>query len=202
MGYQYDIFLSYLRSNEISRQWVNEIFYPLFEPLVSEALNKDAAIFMDTQDIRGGMFWEQKIKQALAHSRIMVSILTPRYFQSEWCMREFTVMLYRQGQVQLENSNTGLIVPLKIFDGEYFPKQASDIQILDCNDFCRIGDAMKSSQIYIDLQSALVKWVVDVATAVVNAPEWDSDWQTDEWLENPYQNWKPLPSVSSKPPKL
>jgi hypothetical protein len=204
MGYDYDIFLTYLRSNPLSLQWVNDIFYPLFEPLVSEAANAHVRIFKDTESIMSGMNWKNRIKQALAHSKIMVPVFSPLYFQSKWCLREFTAMYYRQCQLNLAtiNNPNGLILPVKIFDGQHFPQQAADIHTLDCTSYFRVGEAVKTSLIYLELQEKLIGWVDQVAAAIQAAPAWDAAWKSDAWLEDPYKNWAPIPPARFNAPKL
>ena len=201
MAYQYDVFLSYNRKFPHG-DWVNDIFYPLFKPYLEEALNiKSVKIFKDTTDIKSGQAWEKKIKNAVIHSKIMVSIFSPAYFNSEWCKREFAIMDYRQRQcgfLTIENPN-GLIIPLKIFDGEHFPEYANSLQIFDCNNFNRVG-AVKQSPLYIEFQGMLQKWVEDVAIAYNNVPEWNDAWKHADWINKSWVDLDRLNSSSSKKP--
>ncbi len=189
MSYQYDVFLSYNRKFPHG-QWVDEIFYPLFIPYLEDALNEEVSIFRDMEEIEGGSAWPQRLKNALAHSKCMVSVLSPSYFRSEWCMKEFVVMHHRQrqlGYLTVEKPN-GLIIPLNLFDGEYFPDYANELQMLDCRNFNGVGEGMKRTQLYIDFQGVLQEWVCDVAKTVNNAPDWDAVWLSDGWLDIPLNN--------------
>lgn len=186
MGYQYDVFLSYRRKHPYGK-WVDEIFYPLFVPYLEEAANKDISIFKDTEEIEAGSAWPQRIRNALANSRCMVSILIPSYFRSEWCLKEFAVMDYRQKRLGYltDQKPEGLIVPIKLFDGEHFPEDVQQIQMLDCREFLRAEEGVKKAQLFLDLDGVLQKWVYDVAAAMARAPEWDAAWLSDEWLDIP-----------------
>jgi len=188
MDYQYDVFLSYNRKFPYG-QWVDEIFYPLFLPYLEDAVNRDVSVFKDTEKTRVGSAWPQRLKNAIAHSRCMVSIFSPSYFRSKWCMKEFWIMYHRQrqlGYLTVENPG-GLIVPVNISDGEHFPSYAKELQMLDCRDFNRIGEGVKKTELYIDFQGVLQQWVVDAAAAVKNAPQWDPGWLTPEWLDIPVE---------------
>lgn len=189
MAYKYDVFLSYNRKFPHG-DWVNDLFYPLFKSYLDDALNKDVQIFKDSQEIQTGNDFNLKIRNALVHSKIMVSIFSPSYFRSEWCMREFSTIFHRQkslGFLTLENP-AGLIIPLRLFDGEHYPDYARSLQMLDCIDFNMVGPCVKQAQIYLDLQKKLQVWVYEVAKAVNSAPNFDSNWLKEEWVENPYEN--------------
>jgi len=202
MAYEYDIFLSYNRQFPYG-EWVNEIFYPLFKPYIDEALNKDVKIFKDSEEIKTGNDWTLKIRNALIKSRMMVSIFTPAYFRSEWCMREFSTIYYRQkslGFLTLQNP-TGLIVPVKIFDGQHFPEYACNLQMLNCIAYNRVGAGVKQTPLYIDLQGKLQDWVNDVADAFDKTPDFNSEWMNEDWVEKPFEkmNTVKLPTVINPP---
>lgn len=204
MEYQYDIFLSYNRKFPHG-EWVNEIFFPLFKSYVDEATNKDVKIFKDIQDIQSGNDWKFKIRNALVRSKIMVAIFSPSYFRSEWCMKEFSAIYNRQkklGFLTLENP-TGLIIPIKIFDGEHFPEYASNLQMFNCIEFNRVGQGVKHTNLYIDFQGELQKWVYEVADALKNVPAFDTNWEKEEWVENSFEDLSVMQLPTNiKPPTL
>ena len=203
MGYRYDVFLSYNRKFPYGL-WVDEIFCPLFVPYLEDALNQRVSLFKDTEEIEGGSAWPHRIKNALAHSKCMVSIFSPSYFRSEWCLKEFSIMYYRQkqlGYLTLEKPH-GLILPVNIFDGEHFPGCARELQMLNCIDFNRVGEGMKKTKLYIDLQGLLQNWVYDVATSIHNAPGWDEGWLTPDWLDIPFDYVRKENTARVKKPNL
>ena len=203
MAYKYDVFLSYNRKYPHGK-WVMETFYPFFKSFIEEALNiEDANIFIDSEEIKSGQAWDAKIKDALIHSRVMVSILSPAYFNSLWCKKEFAVLDYRQrrcGYMTTDNPN-GIIVPIKIFDGEHFPDYVNEgIQISDFNKFLRIGLESSPTPLFIEFQDHLIDWINSVAHAYNNAPEWNDEWKTDEWIEKSWEDLDKLKSIASKKP--
>lgn len=185
MAYTFDIFLSYSRKS-LNEQWVNEIFYPLFIPYVTEALGREIYVFKDTKKILTAFDWENTILFALSQSRIMVSVLSPSYFMSDWCQKEFKIMHYRQLQLGFmsEKNPSGIIVPIRLNDGDYFPEIVKKIQSLDLRNFFRIGDGFKCTPRFVEFQDNLLSWANDVAHAIVISPEWADEWGSKEWIKN------------------
>lgn len=185
MSYQYDIFISY-RRKAIPKRWLEEMFLPLFTDYLEESLGGGTLkIFRDEKAIESGDHWKNKIKNALATSKCIVPILLPSYFHSEWCLKELAIIHNRQiklGYNTLKNPS-GLIIPLKIRDGDFFPKEIKDLQIFDCNDFYRVGKGVENTELYLNFQNKLIVWIEEVAKAVKNAPEWNKDWLNEDWLD-------------------
>ena len=188
MAYEYDVFLSYNRKFPHGN-WVNDVFFPLFESYLADSLNvRKAKIFKDDREIHSGTDWAKQIRKGLVHSKAMVSIFSPAYFNSEWCMREFATIYHRQLACGFltDEAPDGLIVPLQLFDGQHFPAFGNRHQMLDCRDYNMEGPAFKTTAQYIEFQRKLQKWVDDVAAAVNRAPAWDASWIGQEWVEDAY----------------
>jgi len=49
--------------------------------------------FFDKKSIITGDYWESKIRQGLRSSRLFLAVLSPNYFASEWCRKEWTEYL-------------------------------------------------------------------------------------------------------------
>ncbi len=201
MAYQYDVFLSYSRM-PIHHSWVNDIFLELFEPYLTETLNQKVRIFKDDKEIESGQDWSNRIKSALAHSKCMISIYTPAYFRSEWCVKEFAIMDYRQQQLGFTTLDDPrrLILPINIFDGVHFPKYATRFQYVDFRDF--IWKGIEKTQPYIDFQRELLTWVEQVAKAINECPDWNADWLQDEWLEKPHLSYPINNNIQVQQPLL
>lgn len=184
MAYKYDVFISYRRENT-SKRWVEESFLPIFRSFLSEALGgREVTIFRDVEGIEGGQNWKAKICRALAYSKCLVPVFLPSYFHSEWCVRELSIIYDRQkkcGLNTIERPN-GLIIPLKVRDGKYFPEKLQEINILNCNDYYRIGGGFETTPRFVDFQDILSKWVEEVANAIEGAPEWDESWLSEDYL--------------------
>ncbi len=189
MAYQYDVFLSYSRRN-ISANWVNDIFMPLFKDYLDGAVGRGTKVFQDINGIEGNDAWDSRLKNALAHSKTMVCIWIPQYFDSEWCRRELAVFLNRE---KIHNFRTtqqpqGLICPINIFDGQHFPAYVANMQYCDCVKYNRTGEGFKQTVGYNDLQEVLQNFAYDVAKAINIAPAWQTEWLQPKFLDTPYTN--------------
>lgn len=182
MAYEYDIFLSYNRKFPHG-DWVNDMFYPLFSSYICDSLNKDVKIFKDNNNINPGEIWPESLKNALVKSKVMVSIFSPAYFRSEWCMKEFNVMYHRQIECKL-NPKNGLIIPCKLFDGRHYPKVARNIQSLDCREYNLVGEGFKKSELYLKFQNDLQEWTEKLVTVFKNVPNWDKRFESKEWTDD------------------
>lgn len=76
----------------------------------------------------------------------------------------------------------GLVAPLNVFDGHYFPKKARQIQWVDCQRFWVVGDGFSKTERYIEFQDVLRAWANDIATIISHAPDWQSDWIESDFL--------------------
>lgn len=185
MAYEYDVFISYRRESD-PKEWTQDIFLPKFKAYLGAELGKTLNIFIDKQGIEGGQYWEDTLKIALAKSKCLVPVLMPSYFQSEWCVREFSVLYHRQEQ--LVPKPNSLIVPFVIWDGDHFPPPAKALQYFPCHEYYLTGKGFLDSPRYLEFQEKLKDWVVDVAKAIRSAPAWDSNWLDDTWLNLPFGN--------------
>ena len=185
MSYKHDVFMSY--TNGYIRQWVQNIFCPLFEPLVSNRLGRDIDIFIDRKGLSGGDSWPLELHNALAHSRCLVAFWSPKYFNSEWCRKESAVMLYRAQQLgyhSLENPS-GLVFPFTVFDsrGERLPDSVKHIHRFDCTEYVLTAGYFPKTRRYLEFEERLREWSKPVAKIITNAPTWNSSWLKQEWLE-------------------
>jgi hypothetical protein len=94
-------------------------------------------------------------------------------------------MLYRETQTGFRTiaNPRGLLAPVNVFDGQFFPAKAKQIQWLECQRFWVIGDGFSKTERYIEFQDILRSWAIDVATVIENAPEWQAAWMDNDWLQ-------------------
>lgn len=87
MDTDYEVFVSYSKED---REWASELLDAI-QDVFKKSGGRELRIFMYTQDIKNGEAWEQHIGTALEKSYIMLAILSPAYFHSSWCKREWTL---------------------------------------------------------------------------------------------------------------
>jgi hypothetical protein len=184
-GYHYDVFLSYLHDPPCGR-WVKDHFLPYFLFQLGNALNRHAHVFFDRTGLHLGDNWPLKLHQALAHSRCLLAIWSPLYFQSEWCSNESEIMRFRQEKLGLGTIDNprGLIGGVKINDGIFFPPYAKKSQWADFEKYFIDGPTFYQTPLHAEFQRDIVPLANDVAEVIAGAPAWSADWLTDPWTND------------------
>ena len=186
MSYDYDVFLSY-KSGKIYGRWVLEVFFDYFKENLEQSLGRKVNIFIDKSDINDGDDWQARIKRSLLKSRCVVAVLSPLYFQSEWCKRECATMLFREETLGLRDIKNplGLISAIILHDGDMFPKLIGKIQRRSWHDFALVGKGFENTETFIDFQKELKKYSDNVATMIKSAPQFNDEWLDDKWVDEP-----------------
>ncbi|CAN2040430.1 putative TIR domain-containing protein [Candidatus Magnetomoraceae bacterium gMMP-15] len=99
----YFCFFSYARKNfdHYMKQFYNDLINEL------ELLNGgsyEKICFRDTRSINTGEWWEESLARGIATSRILISMLSPSYFESEWCGKEWQIFNKRINEYKKEHS--------------------------------------------------------------------------------------------------
>ena len=113
MIYNYEYFISYAhKDNEDG--FVDKFVERLKDnPELKELFGAKPRVFYDKSTIRGMDDWERKIRSALDTSRFMIVLLSPNYFQSEYCAKEFVQWLRSEMQHFILGEG---IAPFQIID--------------------------------------------------------------------------------------
>lgn len=187
MEYEYDVFISYKRGGVASERWVQEYFYPFLKDWLDTSLGKKQKIFMDTKEIRNGDDWKRRIKKSLAKSKCMIAILSPLYFDSEWCKAEFSIMLHREKTLgyRTDDKPDGLISGILIQEGENFPNIVQEMQCPNWKDYVRVGKGFESCSKFPEFQDRVVSYATSFAEIIRNVPPWDDIWMSREFLDDP-----------------
>jgi len=85
----YGLFVSYARADD-GDGWVTRLV-----EAIGEVVGPDA-LFFDRKEIRSMDDWRQRIHVGLNSARMMLAVVSPAYFQSEWCRRECEAYLERE----------------------------------------------------------------------------------------------------------
>lgn len=91
MQFAKDIFISYAHIDDESliesqRGWISE-FHRALEIRLAQLLGRRPNIWRD-MSLQGNHIFDQQIVSQFANVAIMISILTPRYVKSDWCIKE------------------------------------------------------------------------------------------------------------------
>ncbi len=91
MKFEKDIFISYAHIDdeplvESQNGWITE-FHRVLAIRLSQLLGRRPIIWRDP-DLQGNHIFDQQIVDQFSQVAIMISILTPRYAKSDWCVKE------------------------------------------------------------------------------------------------------------------
>lgn len=99
-----DIFISYARVDneplplsENQKGWISE-FHRFLEIRLTQLLGDKASIWRDER-VQGNDYFSEVIVRKVLNVRLLISVLSPRYVKSEWCMKELRAFheSYRRG---------------------------------------------------------------------------------------------------------
>ena len=177
MDYEYDIFISYRRSDDDWVRWTQEHFVRLLRSLLHPSLGR-VRIFID-HDIEAGTAWPSRLAQALARSRLMVPILCRDYFRSEWCRMELAVMHHREQIADLRSAINpwGLIIPVIIDDGDCFPSVIRQMQSEKIHEYANpfMRDGSPKQEAFAERLRTRICPAIHAALAHV--PPFDPGWE-------------------------
>ena len=124
MPYNYDYFISYAHADNQSEdsqsgfvdEFVNKLRNsPEHQQMFGEKVN----VFFDKTEIHSMSDWDNNIRSNLASSRFLIVLLSPGYFHSEYCAREFDWWMQHEMHRRVLGEGTApiLIVDVaKIYD--------------------------------------------------------------------------------------
>jgi hypothetical protein len=91
----YDVFLSYARRDPEIELDIERLAQAVKDEFV-RVTGGDLRIFID-KSIHYGDSWPNALEDALASSKVLLACLSPAYFQSEWCRKEWMSFFAREG---------------------------------------------------------------------------------------------------------
>jgi hypothetical protein len=175
MAYEWDVFLSYRRSNDWPR-FVEKQFYPKLKHWLDTTLGDSAEIFVDVQAIEAGDDWPYDLAYGLAHSKIMVCLWSAEYFTSKWCALELAQMLARRKSLAGPAGRLpSLIIAALIHDSQNLPLELKRIQQFPMQDYSNpwiAAGSLTEERLAVEIE----KLAGHVAKALKNAPEYDESW--------------------------
>ena len=108
-GHAYDLFVSYSTRDV---EWVR----PFYEDLVTD-INRwaDADIypFLDKTRLQPGYVWSEELLAAVSDSAVLIPVLSPRFFQSDYCQKETKAFIDAFGLLS-GSAHRSRILPVKL----------------------------------------------------------------------------------------
>jgi hypothetical protein len=176
VSYIYDVFISYAQT-EPSKGWVRSYFVPVLREYLAVELPDECRVFLDGDDLRPGGTQTEELKRNLHRSRVMVPVFSTAYFRSKWCNAELECLMEREALLGRRTTQTpkGLIFPVKLFDGKFYPKRVSNITFADFSAFAHAAadSPFRSSPSYLDFRTRVREFVLDLSETLLNPPPWE-----------------------------
>jgi hypothetical protein len=172
----YDVFLSYSRKGG-SPGWVHHHFLPKLRDCLTDEIGYVPTIFVD-QGMAVGSRWPDELANALRRSKILVSIYSPQYFRSEWCVAEWHSMADRERMLGLTSPEltTGLIFPVLYSDSQNFPEYGRDRMWHDMKGLDRPEPGFQGTADWHEFHKRMRTIAVDVERLLLQAPPWQPEW--------------------------
>ena len=162
--YQYDFFVSYQHGSHMSTL-VEQLITTLRSELAL-SLN-EVRIFFDVREISLGMAFSESTRDALLHSKLLLVIATPAYFQSNFCMAELLTFMTRS-----EMTGQDLIIPVVLRGPAYFPDFFLKYQYLD---FSKLVLGRRAFQT-VEMRRRVRDLADDILRMLEKAPPLDAGW--------------------------
>ena len=89
----------------------------------------DLRIFVDRQELKPGMAWQQELNDAIENSRRVLAFYSPAYVDSRVCMEEFNLAMCRRHK----ESRTDFLIPIYLSSAA-LDSRMKQLQYIDCRD--------------------------------------------------------------------
>lgn len=191
-GYQFDVFVSYSRRGSAVK-WLMNHFYPKIQDCLADQVAPTPKVFLDKSMPRG-VHWSPHLRKALYHSKIMIAVLTPPYFESPWCMAEWHSMRAREellGLATLDRPQS-LIYPVLYSDSENFPEEGRGLSWWDFKELATPEPVFQESRDFINFHRRVSDLAQDLVGLLAQVPEWRPDWPV---IEQPNPVLMPSPPI-------
>lgn len=191
-GYKFDIFISYCRHGSVQK-WLLNHFYPKFKDCLADQYAPVPKVYVDRSMPRG-VHWPSDLKKALRHSKILIPLFTPPYFESKWCLAEWQSMQAREKLLGLAGPDNpqGLVYPILYSDSENFPMAAREISRWDFKGLSTPEPVFQTSREWIQFHHKVTDVAQDVVELLKHVPEWRPDWPV---IEEPEPVLMPPPPI-------
>ncbi|OLF12323.1 hypothetical protein BLA60_10150 [Actinophytocola xinjiangensis] len=184
-GYKFDVFISYCRRGNV-RKWLENHFYQTLVDCLSDQLAAAPTVYVDWAMPRG-VHWPSELKKAVRHTKIMVPVFNPPYFESRWCMAEMRSMRERErmlGLRSVEKPQT-LLYPILFADSVNFPPESRELSWQDFKEHAHPHPSFQDTVEYLPFHKRVVAFAEDLAELLAQVPEWRPEWPVVD-LTEPY----------------
>lgn len=175
-GYKYDVFISYSRRGSVQK-WLLNHFFPKLQDCLADQLAPAPTVYMDRTMPRG-VHWPSELQKALRHTKIILPVFTPQYFESRWCRAELGSMRERERMLGLASLEIpqSLVYPILYSDSDTFPAEAREWSWWDFKGLDMPEPVFQESRRFENFHKKVVELAEDLVRVLQQVPEWQADW--------------------------
>ncbi len=191
-GYKFDVFISYCRHGSVQK-WLLNHFYPKFKDCLADQMAPTPRVFVD-RSMPKGVAWPEELQKALRHSKILLPLFSPPYFESNWCMAEWKSMREREkllGLGTLDNPQ-GLVYPILYSDSDNFPEEAKTLSRWNFKKLSTPEPVFQESRDWVLFHHQVTELAEDLVVLLKQVPDWQPNWPL---IKNPEPVLMPPPPI-------
>lgn len=167
-GYEYHCFISWSHTKSSVLTDCARTLKRIIEETLALSI-PNPRVFLDEDDIPGGVAWEAKLMHALCRSVSMVSICAPIYFHPShrWCGIEWAAMAGLSKR-RLLTEDVFAIIPILLRTGYDLPPAVTKIQYVDFSrilvrgtSYYRTNDFREKVKKVVDQIEVIAKLIVE-----------------------------------------
>jgi hypothetical protein len=174
--YDYHAFFSYKR-NALTDDWHQRVFERLQYWIGQELGIDKPAMFFDRRSIENGQDFDTYIRDALRSSAVIVSIFSPLYFTSKWCVSEFESFLAREQKLKFKKGT--LVACARFHDGENYPPDAQKMQAEDFRDYAILAPRFWDTDKAVAFDQLITAFAKTIARKIKSAPPYDQNFPVE-----------------------
>ena len=173
--YEYDVYVSYAHHPTL-HEWLQG-FVSQLRSWVSLEMDADPRFFFDYSEVSLGDRWADRTMSALLRTKLLLAVVTPEYFQSEWCTREWATFEHRE---QITRTQTPLILPLHLRESKTTPDLPLRRQVFDISDLPLHSSAFTDTRLSLKITERVQRLAKTVVSELRNVPPFDPNWTVVE----------------------
>jgi MinD-like ATPase involved in chromosome partitioning or flagellar assembly len=167
--YKWDLYVSYARDPALTDYL--QVFVEELENWIGFELGVDARIFFDVSEL----MLERSVGRAtesLYQSKLILPVLTPRYFHSQWAQEEWLVFEQREKVT----GASPLIVPVSMRGLSEFPDWAANRHMFDLSDLPLHAAAFRDKRRSLQMTERVQQLAKLIVPLLGQVPPYDPSW--------------------------
>ncbi len=163
--YLYDLYVSYGHSHtlfDLTRDLVNSISNEM------SLWVDNFKVFLDATELSAGVLWENQITDALKRSKLLLSVVSPTYFSSEYALKEWETFAIRS---RLTGSN--LIIPIVVRGAGVVPDWFKERMYISLESSVLVGKSRDKSK---EFKRTIKNLAEQINSLLMEVPPFDVNW--------------------------